>query len=49
MDDKKKIFKTPKAELVSFPSEDIIVTSALVTGGDLGEIGTESSGEKESY
>lgn len=49
MDDKKKVFKTPEADLICFPSEDIIVASALITGGALGEIGTEGTGEKESY
>ena len=49
MDDKKKRFDMPDAELVNFANQDIIVTSALVTGGDLGEIGTETTGEKESY
>ena len=44
-----KKFECPELIIVQFANEDIIVTSALVTGGDLGDIGTETTGEKESY
>ena len=39
MDDKKK-YVTPKAEIVSFTvNDDIITTSTLTAGGELGDFG----------
>lgn len=44
MDDKKKRFVAPDAEMVSFTSEDIIAASALGYGGTLDGFGTDDSG-----
>ena len=39
MDDKKKKFVIPDAEVVDFAMEDIVTTSTLKLGGTLGDFG----------
>ena len=41
MNDKKKKFSTPDAEVVNFPKEDVIVTSLARDDGDAGFVGED--------
>ena len=45
MDDKKKKFVIPDAEVVDFAMEDIVTTSVLRVGGTLGDYGTDGGEE----
>ena len=46
MNDKKKKYLVPEAEIVSFTiSEDIITTSTLTVGGELGDFGGDGYDE----
>ena len=47
MDDKKKRFTIPDAELVGFSTEDIITASALSFGDTLGDFGTDDGGDED--
>ena len=48
MDDKKKKFMMPEVEIVAFSNEDIITTS-LVNGNALEEMGTEGNDNEELF
>ena len=41
MDDKKKKYLKPDAEVVSFPAEDVIVTSLVHDEADAGFVGED--------
>lgn len=47
MDDKKKKYVIPDAEIIDFANNDIITTSVLSYGDTLGDFGTDGGGDED--